>query len=50
MKINIRKGANKSLNFPIFLFASQAKEFFLNVLKKLEQRNRVRSLDGEYVE
>jgi hypothetical protein len=32
-------GADKSLAFPIFLFAAQPKEFFLDGLKKLEQRS-----------
>jgi hypothetical protein len=34
-------GANNSLAFlfPIFLFAVQPKEFFLDGLKKLEQRS-----------
>jgi hypothetical protein len=35
----IRRGAGKSLAFPIFLFAAQPKEFFLDGLKKLEQRS-----------
>jgi hypothetical protein len=34
----IRKGADKSLAVPIYLFASQPKKFFLDGLKKLEQR------------
>jgi hypothetical protein len=34
----IQRGADKSLAFPIFLFAAQLKEFFLDGLKKLEQR------------
>jgi hypothetical protein len=33
----IRRGADKSLAFPIFLFAAQPKEFFLDGLKKLAQ-------------
>jgi hypothetical protein len=37
----IRKGADKSLAFPIFLFAAQPKEFFLDGLKKLEQRSHM---------
>jgi hypothetical protein len=37
--------------FPIFLFAAQPKEFFLNGLKKLEQRShKCVELRGEYVE
>jgi hypothetical protein len=36
---NLLKGADKSLAFPIFLFAAQPKEFFLDGLKKLEQRS-----------
>jgi hypothetical protein len=35
----ICRGADKSLAFPIFLFATQPKEFFLDGLKKLEQRS-----------
>jgi hypothetical protein len=49
----IRRGANKSLLilFPIFLFATQSKEFFLDGLKELEQRNhKCVELRGEYVE
>jgi hypothetical protein len=37
--------------FPIFLFAAQAKQFFLDGLKKLEQRSHKNvELRGEYVE
>jgi hypothetical protein len=37
--------------FPIFLFAAQPKGFFLNGLKKLEQRSHKRvELRREYVE
>jgi hypothetical protein len=41
---DIRRGADKSLAFliflfPIFLFAAQPKEFFLEGSKKLEERN-----------
>jgi hypothetical protein len=35
----IRRGAGKSLAFPIFLFVVKPKEFFLDRLKKLEQRS-----------
>jgi hypothetical protein len=35
----LRRGADKSLTFPIFLFAAEPKEFFLDQLKKLEQRS-----------
>jgi hypothetical protein len=46
-----RRGAEKSLAFPIFLFAAQPKEFFLDGLKKLEQRShKCVELRGEYVE
>jgi hypothetical protein len=46
----ICKGVDKFLAFPIFLFSAQPKEFFLNGLKKLEQRNHKRvELRGEYV-
>jgi hypothetical protein len=39
------------LVFPIFVLAAQPKEFFLDGLKKLEQRNRkCEELRGEYVE
>jgi hypothetical protein len=38
-KFILRGGADKSLAFPIFLFAAQPKEFFLYGLKKLEQRS-----------
>jgi hypothetical protein len=41
----------KSLAFLIFLLESQPKEFFLDELKKLEQRNHnCVELRGEYVE
>jgi hypothetical protein len=44
-------GADKSLAFPIFLFAAHSKEFFLDGLKKLEQRShKCVELRGEYVE
>jgi hypothetical protein len=33
----VRKDADKSLAFPIYLFAAQPKEFFLDGLKKLKQ-------------
>jgi hypothetical protein len=33
----LRRSADKSLASPIFLFAAQPKEFFLDGLKKLEQ-------------
>jgi hypothetical protein len=48
----IRSGADKSLAFPISYFAlSRPKEFFLDGLKKLEQRSRnCMELRGEYVE
>jgi hypothetical protein len=37
--------------FPIFLLAEQPKEFFLDGLKKLEQRShKCVELRGEYVE
>jgi hypothetical protein len=38
--ISISRGANKSLAFPIFIFAAQPKEYFFDGLKKLEQRSR----------
>jgi hypothetical protein len=47
----VRRGADKSLAFPIFLSAAQPKEFFLDGLKKLEQRShKCVELRGEYVE
>jgi hypothetical protein len=47
----VRKGADKSLAFPIISFAAQLKEFFLDGLKKLEQRShKCVELRGEYVE
>jgi hypothetical protein len=37
--------------FPIFVFAAQPKEFFLDGLKKLQQRShKCVELRGEYVE
>jgi hypothetical protein len=37
--------------FPVFLFAAQQKEFFLDWLKKLEQRShKFVEVRGEYVE
>jgi hypothetical protein len=35
--VMVRRGADKSLAFPILLFAAQPKEFFLDGLKKLKQ-------------
>jgi hypothetical protein len=35
----IRRGADKSLTFPISLFWAQPKEIFLDGLNKLEQQN-----------
>jgi hypothetical protein len=50
----VRKGTEKSLAFAvflIFLFAAQSKEFFLDELKKLEQRSHeCVEAQGEYVE
>jgi hypothetical protein len=47
----ISGGADKSLAFPIFLFSTQPKEFFLDGLKKFEQRShKCMELRGEYVE
>jgi hypothetical protein len=37
--INLRRGADKSLAFLIFLFATQPKKYFLDGLKMLEQRS-----------
>jgi hypothetical protein len=36
--------------FPVFLFAAQPKEFFLDWLKKLELSHKCVELRGEYVE
>jgi hypothetical protein len=48
---SLRRGADKSLAFPIFLLAAQQKEFFSDGLKKLEQRShKCVELRGEYVE
>jgi hypothetical protein len=47
----LRRSAVKSLAFPIFLFAAQPKEFFLGLVKKLEQRShKCVELRGEYVD
>jgi hypothetical protein len=47
----MRRGADKSLAFPIFLFAAEPKEVFLDGLKKLGQRShKCVALRGEYVE
>jgi hypothetical protein len=37
--IDVCRGADKSLAFPISLLEAQPKEFFMNGLKKLEQRS-----------
>jgi hypothetical protein len=37
--VDVCRLSDKSLAFPIFLFAEQPKEFFLGGLKKLEQRS-----------
>jgi hypothetical protein len=51
LRKNLRRGADKSLAFPIFLFAAQPREFFLDGLKKLEQqRHKCVEIRGEYVE
>jgi hypothetical protein len=55
---SIRRGADKSLAFPIFLFAAQSTELFFDGLKFLEQRSHkcvcvcvcVCGAQGEYVE
>jgi hypothetical protein len=50
----LRRGADKVFGFflfPIFLFAAQKEQFFLDGLKKLEQRShKCVELRGEYVE
>jgi hypothetical protein len=50
-RCDIRRGAGKSLAFPIFLFAPQPKDFiFLDGLKKFEQQShRCVELRREYV-
>jgi hypothetical protein len=35
----LRRGTDKSLAFPVFLFGAKPKEFFLDVLKNLGQRS-----------
>jgi hypothetical protein len=51
VKFTVLRGADKSLAFPIFLFAAQQKEFFLDGLKKSEQRShKCVELRGEYVQ
>jgi hypothetical protein len=51
VKCVLCRGTEKSLAFPIFLFAAQPKDFFLDGLKKLEQRShKCVELRGEYVE
>jgi hypothetical protein len=46
----LRRGADKSLAIPIFLFAAQPQEFFLVGLMKLEQRShKCVELREEYV-
>jgi hypothetical protein len=51
LKRYIHRGADKSSVFSISLFAAQPKEFFLNGLKKLEQRShKCVELMGEYVQ
>jgi hypothetical protein len=52
-ELTLRRGADKSLAFPISYFpiCSTTKRFFLDELKKLEQRNhKCVELRGEYVE
>jgi hypothetical protein len=49
--VDVCGDADKSLAFPIFLFAAQPKEFFFDGLKKLEQRShKCVELRGEYLE
>jgi hypothetical protein len=50
LKLMVRRGADKSLAFSIFLFAAQSKEFILDGLKKLEQQShKCVALRREYV-
>jgi hypothetical protein len=45
----VRKGADKSLAFPVFPICSTTKRNFVNGLKKLEQRSHKSvELKGEY--
>jgi hypothetical protein len=37
--LSLHRGTDKSMAFPSFLFAAQPEEFFLDGLKKLEQRS-----------
>jgi hypothetical protein len=47
----LRRGADKSLALPVFLFAVQPKDFFMGGLKKLEQRShKCVELRGEYLD
>jgi hypothetical protein len=49
-RLQVRRGADKSLACPIFLFSAQPKEFFLDGLNKLEQRShKCVELGVEYV-
>jgi hypothetical protein len=51
LNILVRRGADKSLAFPIFVLAAEPNELFLDGLKKLEQRSHTCvELKGEYVE
>jgi hypothetical protein len=45
----LRRVTDKPLDFRIFRFAAQQKEFFMDGLKKLEKLKYV-ELRGEYVE
>jgi hypothetical protein len=47
---NLRRYADKSLVFPIFLFAAQPKELFLDGLKLEQRSHKCVELKGEYVE
>jgi hypothetical protein len=47
--ISLRSGADKSLAFPIFLFAAQPKEFFLDGLKLEQRSHKCVELRGEYL-
>jgi hypothetical protein len=42
LQSTVRRGADKPLAFPIFLFVAQPEEFFLDGLKKLVQRSHKR--------
>jgi hypothetical protein len=51
MNLTIRRGVDKSLAFPISYLQHNQKKFFLDGLKKLEQRShKCVALRGEYLQ